>query len=601
MFYKNQNTHTTRNKNTLYLWCSALVMFLVFISPIQAQNAVTPQGNSTNSGSSFVDKNGRIVAYTALTKQGEELFKCCDPFTDPRDGNTYNIVRIGNQCWMAENLKYLPSVVGPATSDAGTAYYYVYGYNGTSVAAAKATANYSDYGVLYNFMAATDGNWMGSTTNPSGIQGPCPSGWHVPSLSEWTQMTNFLSATPQYWCDNNSGNYAKSLASTSGWANSVNTCAVGNNQATSNSSGFNVFAGGFYNSSSSLFDGMGLWTHYRVTDHLSGALAQNRFISSQNANVQTGDIQKANGHYIRCVRDDCPYLTTPVGTSHTTSPTQIQWNWGAVTDATGYKISTANDYSTATDIGLTTTYAQSVSYGTCGEFTLYIWAYNNCGVSNTGILIEDNSFTDVRDGKEYTTVQVGNQCWMKENLNYAAGGSWCYDNNSSNCDTYGRLYNWTTLMNGSASSSSNPSGVQGQCPDGWHLPSDSEWTELTAYLEGNSTYWCGGISTQIAVALANDSGWLTGGTTTCDVGFQQTFNNSSGFSALPSGQRQYITVSPFYIYNTLMVSSYFYTSTEHPTLPTTHSWVRNLRSTDPEIDRAAYDKNNGYSARCVRD
>jgi hypothetical protein len=95
------------------------------------------------------------------------------------------------------------------------------------------------------------------------------------------------------------------------------------------------------------------------------------------------------------------------------------------------------------------------------------------------------------DGNTYNTVQIGNQCWMKENLNTTrdAGGNnisrYCYSNTNANCENYGGLYTWATLMNGAASSNGNPSGVQGICPTGWHVPSDAEWTELTDYLINN--------------------------------------------------------------------------------------------------------------------
>jgi hypothetical protein len=76
---------------------------------------------------------------------------------------------------MAENLKYLPEVVGPATGPGTTPYYHVYNNNSTNVDAAKATTNYQNYGVLYNWPAAMAGA-SSTNTNPSGVKGVCPSG-----------------------------------------------------------------------------------------------------------------------------------------------------------------------------------------------------------------------------------------------------------------------------------------------------------------------------------------------------------------------------------------------------------------------------------------
>ena len=95
------------------------------------------------------------------------------------------------------------------------------------------------------------------------------------------------------------------------------------------------------------------------------------------------------------------------------------------------------------------------------------------------------------DGNVYNTVLIGNQCWMQENLNVSRDPSGNYigkywpNNNISMCEYYGGLYTWETIMNGADSSNNNPSGVQGICPDGWHIPSASEWTELTEYLINN--------------------------------------------------------------------------------------------------------------------
>ena len=115
---------------------------------------------------------------------------------------------------------------------------------------------------------------------------------------------------------------------------------------------------------------------------------------------------------------------------------------------------------------------------------------------------------DVRDGQSYNTVQIGDQIWMAENLRatkfndgtdiplVTKGKTWdglrsrayCwYDNvETTYKNTYGALYTWPAAMNGAASSSSNPSDVQGVCPVGWHLPSKTEWDELINYLGGSS-------------------------------------------------------------------------------------------------------------------
>ncbi len=95
------------------------------------------------------------------------------------------------------------------------------------------------------------------------------------------------------------------------------------------------------------------------------------------------------------------------------------------------------------------------------------------------------SFTDTRDGEIYCTVQVGKQCWMGRNLRYT-GVSHCLVGNPVDKEKYGVHYFWKIAMNGEAASSANPSGVRGICPEGWHLPSVSEFNELIAACGGTS-------------------------------------------------------------------------------------------------------------------
>ena len=212
------------------------------------------------------------------------------------------------------------------------------------------------------------------------------------------------------------------------------------------------------------------------------------------------------------------------------------------------------------------------------------------------------------DGNVYNTVQIGNQCWMKENLRttrYASGTSialgsststtmayrYYPNNNSSNVSTYGYLYNWKAVMRNSSSSVANPSGVQGICPDGWHVPSDAEWTQLTDYVGGQSQYYCSNNPENIAKALASTSNWSSS-TTTCAVGNSQSTNNATGFSALPAGHYD----NSGYYYSGRY--AYFWSATESSSsLACYPGLIYNVAT----VYRIGGYKYFGHSVRCVRD
>ena len=121
---------------------------------------------------------------------------------DSRDNHVYKTVKIGDQEWMAENLAWLPVVNNSTESSLnegseGKKFYYVFMYDGNDVEAAKATKAYTKYGVLYNWFAAMDAeNFAGADAAaiPSGVQGVCPDGWHIPSQAEWKKMEAFVAA-----------------------------------------------------------------------------------------------------------------------------------------------------------------------------------------------------------------------------------------------------------------------------------------------------------------------------------------------------------------------------------------------------------------------
>lgn len=188
---------------------------------------------------------------------------------------------------------------------------------------------------------------------------------------------------------------------------------------------------------------------------------------------------------------------------------------------------------------------------------------------------------DLRDGNAYATVQVGSQCWMKENLRYDAGTNWCYYNDPVNCVTYGRLYSWNTIMNGASGSNTVPSGVQGICPEDWHVPSDAEWCELTTFIDNTINCDTSGYNgTDGGYSMKSDWGWSSGG----------NGSDAFGFSALPAG------CMGIYHFDDLHLYTYFWSATEdYPGF----ALLMKLNYGLPTVGRYFSLKNRGYSLRCL--
>ena len=156
---------------------------------------------------------------------------------------------------------------------------------------------------------------------------------------------------------------------------------------------------------------------------------------------------------------------------------------------------------------------------------------------------EDNceygTVLDDRDGQTYKTVKIGDQWWIAENLNYETDNSFCFKDSAEYCEKYGRLYTWAAAMDSAGTWSTNGKGccygstcsptfpVRGICPEGWHLPSITEFETLFTAVGGvqdeDYAYRWNGTGT----VLKSTSGWYNDGNGT------DTF----GFSALPAGLR----------------------------------------------------------------
>jgi uncharacterized protein (TIGR02145 family) len=291
--------------------------------------------------------------------------------------------------------------------------------------------------------------------------------------------------------------------------------------------------------------------------------------------------------------------TSPVELEHWPSQTQIIWHFSSGSSA-GLKWNVINDYSTATDIGYTTEKTETGL--TCNtSYTRYIWGYTSCGVSPVTILNKTTlpcglygvpcpgTPTVSYGGQTYNTVQIMNQCWFRENLNFGTkinatqnqannsiNEKYCYDDLESNCDIYGGLYQWDEVMQYVTNS-----GTQGLCPVGWHLPTDGEWTILTNNLGGGAT---------VAGGKMKSTGTLGAGTGLWVNNWMAT--NESGFTGYPSG---YLYWSLSYTY--LSLYTYFWSSTQ---TALGYAWDRGLQNSDDHVTRFDRTKTFGFSVRCLK-
>ena len=257
------------------------------------------------------------------------------------------------------------------------------------------------------------------------------------------------------------------------------------------------------------------------------------------------------------------------------------------------------------------------SDGVCDEIDDCVGAYDECGVCNgPGALYECGceecvEYVDCGDpvsyqGYDYATVLIGEQCWFAENLrseNYLNGDAipsglsdngWaftisgavavygedagCNDDSpdidacdpAQSLNEYGRLYNWYAVDD-----------VRGLCPNGWHVPTDAEWTLMTNFL--GDAYTAG-------PQMKTDYGWYEGGNGT----------NSSGFSALPGGHR---TDGGYF--NSAGIGGSWWSSTLDGfyATPDGYAWARGLSAAYNTLVRGNYGAytNSGYSVRCLRD
>ncbi|MDD5508824.1 MAG: FISUMP domain-containing protein [Bacteroidales bacterium] len=208
------------------------------------------------------------------------------------------------------------------------------------------------------------------------------------------------------------------------------------------------------------------------------------------------------------------------------------------------------------------------------------------------------------EGKTYSTVQIGEQCWFRENLDVGTmiqsntGGQlqtnneviekYCYENNAANCDVYGGLYEWKEAMQYITTE-----GAQGICPAGWHIPGDQEWKTLEGTVD--SQYGVGDPIWDNAGWRGSDAGGNLKESGTAYWNVPNTgATNSSGFSGLPGGCRD----SGWGDFDGLGDGGPFWTSSQ---FNADEAWRRGMSYYEDRVIRAHVVKGTGFAIRCMKD
>ena len=457
-----------------------------------SSSSVTSAGSVTSSSSTTVE-DPRASYLNPNIDYGE--------MTDPRDGQVYKTVKIGDQVWMAQNLNY--------KKDSSFCY--------------NDSATYCDkYGRLYTWAAAIKA---------------CPDGWLLPSENDFVSLIKAVGGEKDA---------ATKLKSTSGWNNDNGESGDG-----TDAFGFSALPAGVGNAG--IYGGVDYSTSFwgstecgenSLESGVDCAYAIYLDYDEVNVNLPSyaaRDLQLS----VRCLKGETS-VESSSSSSQKSSSSSNGFDWNVPKEA-----------------------------------------YLNPGV-------EYDSIVDSRDGQIYKTIKIGDQVWMAQNLNYAdstktpslKGHSWCFKNESKNCDVGGRFYSWVAAIDsaklyteksldcGYGKICTLPDTVYGICPSGWHLPDTTEWETLFTTVGGRST---------ADEVLKSQSGWIENGNGT----------DAYGFSALPVDGRYYDGRFGYDGYYAMFWSASEYDDNE--------AYAVSMRYSSHSAYLDGHWKDDAFPIRCIKD
>lgn len=571
------NSSSSRNDNAK---SSSSVVESSSSEKISSSSNVAPSADIMADG--YYETNcpaGKTCAYAPTERLNSDI--TYGEFLDTRDYQVYKTIEIcdknGNcQIWMAQNLNYNNN------DDVGASYCY------------DNREGYCDeYGRLYSWNSAKNA---------------CPSGWHLPSNTEWETLFDVVGGISVA---------GKKLKSTSGWRNSGNGDDV---------FGFAVLPAGYRNYYGSFYYAFENASFCSATEYSDYETYVWNFDYRYEL-VDSSSRNKGGSCSVRCIMNAVIVVESSSSVAESSSLEESSSSRDVILSSSqNLQSSSSAKSSSSAASSSSAKSSSSTASSSCGErkpmpYTTECPPGQVCTYAPTEQLnpkITYGELLDTRDYQVYKTVEICDgdnvncQTWMAQNLNYSYTSakflyedysytvytsdstSWCYNNEADFCAKYGRLYTWPAAIDSVAlaKDADNPqtcgydetcdrlsatalaaNPIQGVCPSGWHLPSNAEWNALRTAV-GDSSY---------AKALTSSCGWDGKG----------AGDDAYGFSALPAGEWYYKEG-----FCSTGYGAYFWSAERDDLIRSYHmSFVYVLGG----ASLYGTHKTSGYSVRCIKD